>query len=286
MSETEKENSILRSLQLVENDILTKVADICEKNGICYTLSSGTLLGAVRHGGFIPWDDDVDVEMPVPDYYRFLEIAQEELGEDYFVQTFMTDPNFHFAYTRVRRNNTTFLDEYHRRYRIHHGVWLDIFPLIPVNPGFTLKLTKKWLTLSNFVQIKEEVDNYREEFQRLIGTVGIFIVGIFSMLPMETRQRLHKHMLDLIFNVDPEKCKLRTNVWGNITTVFPREVFDGEPEKLQFEVRLYQVPHDYRKYLEIKYGDYMSLPPVEKRRGHCGNAIIDLENSYEKYMLV
>lgn len=118
-------------------------------------------------------------------------------------------------------------------------------------------------------------------FEILIGPVGIF-----SMLPMETRQRLHKHMLDLIFNVDPGKYRLRTNVWGNITTVFPREMFDGELEKLQFEGRFYQAPHDYRKYLEIKYGDYMSLPSVEKRRGHCGNAIIDLENSYEKYMLV
>ena len=285
MSDTAKDQSLLRSLQLVEKDILEKVADICEKNGIRYTLSSGTLLGAARHGGFIPWDDDVDVEIPVPDYYRFLEIAQEALGDDYFVQTYMTDPNFHFAYTRIRRNHTTYMDEYHRRYRIHHGVWLDIFPLIPVNPGLSLKLTKKWLSLSNFIQIQEEVENYREEFEQLIGRAGIGLVNIFSRIPMKTRQKLHKAMLSLVFDRNPEKCSLRSNVWGNITTFFPREVFDGEDKELSFEGRVYKVPHDYKKYLEIKYGDYMTLPPVEERRGHCGDAIVDLENSYEKYML-
>lgn len=286
MPETEKQQYTLRDLQLVENDILMKVADVCENNGIRYTLSSGTLLGALRHRGFIPWDDDVDLEIPVPDYYRFLEIAQRELGEDYFVQTYMTDPNYHFAYTRIRKNNTAYLDEYQRRYRIHQGVWLDIFPLVPVNPGTALKLTRKWLSLCNFIQIQEEIENYREEFEELIGPVGIFAVGVFSKLPMKTRQKIHRFMLDLVFNVNPEKCSLRANVWGNITTVFPREVFDGEAEELSFEGRLYKVPHDYHKYLEITYGDYMTLPPVEERRGHCGKAIVDLENSYEKYMLV
>ena len=285
MLETVNDQSLLRGLQLVENDILEKVAQICESNGVRYTLSSGTLLGAVRHGGFIPWDDDVDLEIPVPDYYRFLEIAQDELGDGYFVQTYMTDPNYHFAYTRIRKNNTAYLDDYQRRNRIHHGVWLDIFPLIPVKSGFSLKVTKKWLSVCNCLQIQEEVGNYREEFEKKIGRMGVWSVSALSVIPMKARQKLHKAMLDLAFNADPEKCSLRANVWGNITTVFPREVFDGDVQELSFEGRVYKVPHDYRKYLEIKYGDYMKLPPVEKRYGHCANAIIDLENSYERYML-
>lgn len=285
MTEKPRKNT-LRELQLVEKEILSKVAEVCDINSIRYTLSSGTLLGAVRHRGFIPWDDDIDIEIPVPDYYRFLEIAQESLGEEFFVQTYMTDPNYHFAYTRIRKNNTTYLDEYQRRHRIHHGVWIDIFPLIPVKPGFALKLTKKWLSLCNIIQIDEEVKNYREEFEGLIGKAGVFAVCFFSKIPMRMRQKLHKSMLNLVFNADPQKCNLRANVWGNITTVFPKEVFDGETKELLFEGNLFKVPHDYHRYLEITYGDYMTLPPLEDRHGHCGNAILDLNNSYEKYMLV
>ncbi len=286
MIETANNQNQLRNLQLVENDMLKKVADICDENGIRYTLSSGTLLGAVRHGGFIPWDDDIDIEIPVPDYYRFLEIAQRALGEEYFVQTYMTDPNYHFAYTRIRKNNTTYLDSYQRYHKIHHGVWIDIFPLIPVNPGLPLKLKKKWLSICNFIQIEEDIENYREEYKELIGPIGIMLVNMFSKIPMKTRQKIHRSMLNAVFNADPEKCSLRANVWGNITTVFPREVFDGETEELLFEGSLYKVPHDYKRYLEIKYGDYMTLPPEKDRHGHCGDAIIDLNNSYEKYMLM
>lgn len=286
MPETEKQQYTLRDLQLVENDILMKVADVCENNGIRYTLSSGTLLGALRHRGFIPWDDDVDLEIPVPDYYRFLEIAQRELGEDYFVQTYMTDPNYHYAFTKIRKNKTAYLDEYDRLHKVHHGVWIDVFPLIPINTGCSLKLTKKWLSICNFVQIEQELESYPSDFMKLLGPFGYFAVAAFSKLPMKTRQRLHKRMLDLVFNVDPERNTLRTNVFGNISTIFPREVFDGDPKELLFEGRMYKVPHDYIRYLEIKYGEYMTLPPVDDRRVHCVNAILDLDHSYEQYMLI
>ena len=284
MTEVTDKQTLLRELQLVENEILLAVVDVCEKNNIEYFLSSGTLLGAVRHGGFIPWDDDIDIEMPIQDYRRFLEIAQLSLGERYFVQTFMTDPNWNFAYTRIRKNNTTCMDSYYSACRIHHGVWIDVFPVVSLNPGISLTITKKLISVSNFFQIQNRVDCHKEEYEEEYGKLWIWLVNAFSKLPMRTRQRIHTALLNLVFNARPEKCTHMANVWGNITTVFPKEVYLGEPQRITFEGNLLKAPHDYIRYLEIKYGDYLTPPPPEERHGHGGDVIVDLENSYENYI--
>lgn len=284
MSEISDKQKSIRQVQLVQKEILMDVVSVCENNGLSYFLSSGTLLGAVRHGGFIPWDDDVDIDIPIRDYRRFLEIAQDCLGDKYFVQTSMTDPNFSFAYTRIRKNNTTFLDEYHRSYRIHHGVWIDVFPQVPVQPGWKLSILRKWISLSNFVQSENRIVSHREEYEGMLGAVGMRAVMLFSKLPMKTRQKIHNAMLDRVFNADPDKCSHVTNVWGNITTIFPKEIYDGEASRVGFEGLSLRAPHDYIRYLEVKYGDYMQLPPVEQRYGHGKSVIIDLDHSFEQYM--
>ena len=157
-----KEN--LRELQQVQAKMLEDIVDICEKESITYFLMYGTLLGAVRHQGFIPWDDDVDITMPIEDYRRFLRLGQEKLGDEYFLQTSMTDPNFNFGFTRIRKNNTTFLRTEDRSYHIHHGIWVDVFPLVPVQPGWSLNIKKKVLSFSNFVQIKDKMETDVAEF--------------------------------------------------------------------------------------------------------------------------
>lgn len=284
MTEIGGKQNQLRQLQLTENEMLKDVVKVCEQYGITYYLSSGTLLGAIRHKGFIPWDDDIDIEIPVNDYRRFLEIAQKALGAQYFVQNYMTDPNFNLAYTRIRKNGTTFLDPYHAAYRIHHGVWLDVFPLVAVNPGLSLSFKRKILSLSNFIQIQGKIDSHMEEFNKLLGPIGMAVMRTFSKLPMKTRQKIHERLLGIVFDADPAKCTHRANVWGNITTVFPKEVYEGTPDSVEFEGEQRSAPHESVKYLEIKYGDYMKLPPVEQRRGHGANIIVDLKNSYEKYI--
>ena len=102
---------------------------------------------------------------------------------------------------------------------------------------------------------------------------------------MKNRQIIHNAMLYAIFNADPKKCSHCANIWGNITTIFPKEVYEGLPVEVEFEGYKFKAPHDYIRYLEIKYGDYMTLPPIEQRNGHGRNMILDLENSYEKYVL-
>ena len=275
---------LLRKVQLLENEILIKVVEICDKYNLQYYLSSGTLLGAVRHRGFIPWDDDIDIEIPVKEYRVFLNIAQKELGSEYFLQTYMTDPNYHFAYARVRKNNTTFMDPYDYYYEVHQGVWIDIFPMVSINDGLELSLKKKWLSASNFVQIQEKINSHEDEFRKMLGPVGMGIMKLSEKIPMAGRQKIHGMMLNVVFNAKPEKCNYFTNVWGNFTRIIPKEVYEGEPCKVPFEGRLYNAPYDYKRYLEIAYGDYMKLPPEEERKGHGKKRIVDLENSYKKYV--
>lgn len=274
---------LLRELQLLEKSMLMDVVSVCDAHNIRYFLSSGTLLGAVRHKGFIPWDDDVDIEIPIKDYRRFLSIAQECLGQDYFVQTFMTDPNYQFAFARIRKNNTTCVRSYNRNDRVHQGVWIDVFPVVSVNTGFPLFIKRKILTICNFIQIQDSIERHREEFKSLLGPFGMAVMKVLALIPMRGRQSIHRRMLDIVFNADPNRCSHMANVWGNITDVFPKEVYLGRPKLVEFEGEKLKAPPKYLQYLEIKYGDYMTLPPVEQRTGHGEDMIIDLKNSFEKY---
>ena len=122
-------NGSIKDVQIVCLEILKEIDRICKQNGILYWMEGGSMLGAVRHHGFIPWDDDLDIAMFRDDYNRFLEIASKELKENYFLQTHQTDPEYPLFYAKVRKNNT-FIDE--RSYQdlnIHKGIFVDIFPV-------------------------------------------------------------------------------------------------------------------------------------------------------------
>lgn len=123
----------LREVQLFDLQILKDVVRVCDNNNIKYMISSGTLLGAVRHGGFIPWDDDTDIYMPLSDYKKFLKIAQRELGEKYFVQNYKTDKNYSEMWTQIRANGTTSMPVKAYKFDIHYGMCMDIFPAVGVS---------------------------------------------------------------------------------------------------------------------------------------------------------
>lgn len=125
----------LRKLQETELEILLETDRICRKYEILYQLSGGTLLGAVRHKGFIPWDDDVDICMLREDYNRFLSICEKELGEKYFLQTYETDSEFFHSFARIRKNNTLALQRQYKGMDMHHGIFIDVFPLDNIIEG-------------------------------------------------------------------------------------------------------------------------------------------------------
>lgn len=123
------EDKTIAAAQKVMLEILQEIHKICVENNLTYWLEAGTLLGAVRHKGFIPWDDDSDVSMPRADYEKFLKIAQEKLPEDMFLQTQDTDKEYPLSWAKIRKNGTLLVETGETgNEKYHHGIFVDIFP--------------------------------------------------------------------------------------------------------------------------------------------------------------
>ena len=124
-------NKKLRKVQMVEVEILDEIDRICKKNNIKYFLVGGTLLGAVRHGGFIPWDDDIDLGMLREDYEKFIDICinSDELDKKYFMHSDETDSDYWLPFIKIRKNNTTFDEKVIKNCDTHKGIYVDIFPM-------------------------------------------------------------------------------------------------------------------------------------------------------------
>ena len=138
----------LNRMHLLHLDILKEFIRICNKYELRYFLLGGSCLGTVRHQGFIPWDDDIDVGMPRPDYERFMEIAQNELPEYYFLQNSKTDPDYPLCFAKIRDSRTTFIERSVSHLNINHGIYFDIFPLDGLSNGSLFELRYKFYYLN------------------------------------------------------------------------------------------------------------------------------------------
>ena len=152
----------LERLQATLYRILAEIKRVCDKHGIRYFITGGTAIGAYFWGKILPWDDDVDVGMPRADYERFARIAQEEMGEDYFLQTPQTDPHVPFFFMKVRMNGTEFNEGTFRKLNIHQGIYVDIFPFdrMPENKRIE-KIQHNILFFLNGLFIAKEIWQWR-----------------------------------------------------------------------------------------------------------------------------
>lgn len=248
------EGTTLRKVQLKLVDMLLEIDKICRKHDIKYWLDFGTLLGAVRHEGFIPWDDDLDIAMPTEDLHRFIKVAPKELPESLFLQTKNSDPTFRRSLNKLRDNNSIFItkhEDFTKNY--HKGLFIDLFEVVPY-PDINTKLQKfilKWyLKTTGFFIVKQDVT-----LKNHIATI------VFPII------RAGLHVFWKILNLKP-KNKLgyekHFTVYGNSYTkdmVYPLK-------DISFEGHTFRAPADPDRYLTSIYGDYMKIPPKEKRATH------------------
>lgn len=248
------EGTLLRKVQLRLLDILVEIDKICRKHNIKYWIDFGTLLGAVRHGGFIPWDDDIDVSMPTEDYRRFLEIAPKELPENLFLQTKSTDPSYHFLLNKVRDNNSFFITQHEDFTKDYNkGLYIDIFEVVPypkVNQQFQKKLMHWINKISFFYSVKQSV-TLKNHLASITFPIFKFVLDmIWGLLNLKPKNRYG--------------YEKRFNPYGNSYTtdmVFPLK-------DIVFEGKTFVGPADPDRYLTSIYKDYMRIPPKEKRVTH------------------
>lgn len=268
----------LRDLQLEEFNILLEIDRICKKYNIKYFLNAGTLLGAIRHKGFIPWDDDIDICMPIKDYKKFKRIAKEELNNSFFLQSYDTDLTS-IWYTKVRKNGTTAIETGCIEHSFHQGIWVDIFPIIGVkNDSHWLKsISKRAGFAKKLLKIK---NGYIEAGKDLP-----IVKKLHKLVPL-TIIRLFAKMIYALTFKSHDKYPHCYCVWGQkqFYAKYNSSLFNESCE-VEFEGHIFPAPNNWDEYLSIEYGDYMTPPPPDKRKGGFHSLkIVDLEKDYKYYV--
>ena len=153
----------LKQLQRIELEMLIEVDRICRKYHIQYSLDGGTLLGAIRHKGFIPWDDDIDVIMLRPEYFRFRKVCKQELDQSrFFLQDYLSDPYYRWGYAKIRRNNTKFMRQGQETLKQHSGIFIDIFVADNVPDGYFNRRVHYFLCFLIRKVLYSEIGKYNE----------------------------------------------------------------------------------------------------------------------------
>lgn len=255
----------LREIQEIEIEVLREVDRICKKHGIKYVLAYGTLIGAIRHKGFIPWDDDIDICMLRKDYNRFKKICLTELNERFFYQSKDTDSKYYHLFDKIRVNNTIFKEDLLEEYDIHHGVYIDIFPMdyVPEN-----KLLRKiqfckfhfYRTglMAKYMSMKERtgVKLYVAKLLRLLFK-GMSLDKLYVKATKEAMKyddQKHTYIYNFCSAVNEDSLCHANCLEDVIYTKFEDDVF--------------MIPQNYDEVLKVEYGDYMQLPPEKDRIPH------------------
>lgn len=271
-------NQTIKDVQEKILEIMKYIDRLCRDNHITYYIMGGTALGAVRHGGFIPWDDDLDIFMTPEQYAEFKSVFESQNSDMFVLQEWKTTKN-HLEYAKVRMNGTTFIEEHFKdRKDMHHGIYVDIMILhkVPENK-FIQKLVyleSKFVTLYGLSQ-----RNWKPKTK-----LQNVVLKSLKILPCRLMAKIsYKH----IYKYDTLKENFKYCYW--ITPAkFRNGLFDMDffenPIDVPFEDTVLLGSKKIKEYLAYRYGDYMKLPPEEQRESAIHAMLYDTQKDYSEYL--
>lgn len=256
-----------REVQLGELEILKKLDEICHKLELRYFLTFGTLLGAVRHQGFIPWDDDIDVMMPRPDYEKLMEhlIANEKDYAPLKIMSYRT--NKEYIYPIARLCDTRYYVDYEGTVEYGLGLFVDIYPLDGCGNSLeeAKKIRKKNRLMTQCVH-QAGMNKFRKSEQAWWRTPAKFAMYCYAKLRGAYYFAKKLDAAGQKYGYDDNKF-VNLTIWDTCVLAYPREIFETS-QLMQFEDAQLAVPGGYDEILRLCYGDYMKLPPEKDRIAH------------------
>lgn len=266
----ELNEEILHKLQRKQLEILLEFDRVCNEMGLNYSISSGTLLGAIRHKGFIPWDDDVDVVMLREDYEKFLEEGKRYLPKNYFIQTYENDKNYPHNFAKIVDISTTLREGYTSNIDMINGIFIDIFPIDRVSSNKIIRRIDN-LLLSIIYLVKHSsnpgwIKKTKRGYNRLIKYCILPLsrcIGTRRLNRLETYIKTKNNKEGNNYTYGDNYVIPLINL--NKAMLLPIEIF-SDCEYIDFEEYKVKAIKEYDIYLTAIYGDYMQLPPTEKRK--------------------
>lgn len=268
----------MTELQKIEFEMLKEAVRICDELKLRYYLVCGSALGAVKYGGFIPWDDDVDIGLPREDYEIFLSKAQDMLPQHIFLQNRKTDPKYPHIFSKLRDCDTTFFEKSVADFDINHGVYIDVFPL----DGYPSDIAQQRILEKEKVSCQKKLScvfdlprNFKATLGMLLRRACGYRRRTASIVDRYTAaiSRYSTHDSDIICN---------HGNWQGRLEYAAREQY-GDGVMVSFEGLRVRVPARYDEYLTQKYGDWRADLPEERKVGHHYAALIDLKHPYTDY---
>ena len=258
----------LDEIKKAQLEILVYVDKICKENNIKYTIAYGTLLGAIRHKGFIPWDDDIDIMLVRDEYEKLLEVLYQHNNGRYKVFS-LTDKGYYFSFAKITDQKTVLIEKNWPFFE-GMGAFIDIFPVDYVRKNETDIITKKAVYYTN--QLQCCLTNIWYNSPNRMKRIAKYIIRFPKAMAARIKgEKYWKNQIDIFY----KKCNenIEAECLGRLAAqplpaIWDKEIFDDYTE-YAFENYTFMGVKDYDKYLSSYYGDYMKLPPVEKRNsGH------------------